>query len=409
MNTTIKRGASPLDLVQRRTLRYFWEFAHPDSYLARERSNVTPDYGLETVCSGGSGFGIMAILCGVARGWLTRDTAIHRIRHMVNFLRCAERYHGAMPHFLDGSTGKTFPLLDDGGDIVETSYLIMGLLCARQFFNEVRELERALRSEIQQLWNEVEWSWYAPEKNVLMWHWSPNHHFGMNVPIRGWNECLITYVIATASPTHPIKPIAYHEGWAKGASFHNGKKFYGIKLPLGPDIGGPLFFSHYSFLGLDPRGLSDKYTNYWKQNRAHVLVNRAHSVSNPHGHEGYTADCWGLTSSDGPHGYTAHSPTSDFGVITPSAALSSFPYAPRHCMKALKRFLIEPGLGDLGFPDAFCPNGWVAESCLAIDQGPIIVMIENYRSGLLWKLFMSCPEIKHALRVLGFRSPILSL
>ncbi len=397
-------------MVQRKTLQYFWEFAHPDSYLARERSNVISDYGQETVCTGGSGFGIMAILCGVHRGWLARDEALKRIRHMVNFLQCAERYHGALPHFLNGSTGKTIPFCpsDDGGDIVETSYLVMGLLSAHQFFGENHSSERSLRKEIQQFWSEIEWSWYAPNSNVLMWHWSPTHKFGASIPIRGWNECLITYVLGAASPSFPIDKAAYHEGWAKSPSFHNKKKFYEITLPLGPDYGGPLFFSHYSFLGLDPRGLCDRYANYWKQNCAHVRINREHAIVNPSGHAGYSADCWGLTSSDGPNGYDEHSPSHDTGTLSPSAVLSSFPYAPRHCMRALRQLLIEPGIREFGFPDAYDPQGWIAESYLAIDQGPIVVMIENYRSGLLWKLFMSYPEIKPALRNLGFTFSVIA-
>jgi hypothetical protein len=408
-------GDALLDLVQRQTLRYFWDFAHPGCGLARERSNVRPEYGLEVVTTGGSGFGVMAIIAGVARGWIGRTEAVERLLTMVRFLLRADSYHGILPHFLHGDTGRMVPFTrkDDGGDLVETSFLLAGLLCARQYFDRDDEAESRLRARINWLWEEAEWSWHTRDRsNVLFWHWSPNNGWSMNAEIRGWNECLLAYVLAASAPRYPIDADVYHRGWAVGRNFKNGQEFYGIRLPLGPDYGGPLFFAHYSFLGLDPRGLKDRYADYWAQNVGHVLINREHCVRNPHRFEGYGPDCWGLTSSDDHQGYRGHAPDEDVGVIAPTAALSSFPYAPKHSMRALRHFYHDLGdriWGDFGFVDAFSPvDGWSASSYLAIDQGPIVVMIENYRTGLLWDLFMSCPEIRHGLRRLSFQSPHLA-
>jgi hypothetical protein len=231
----------------------------------------------------------------------------------------------------------------------------------------------------------------------------------MNHEIRGWNECLITYLLAASSPRFPISADVYHRGWAGGTTFQNGKEFYGIRLPLGPDYGGPLFFAHYSFLGLDPRGLTDRYADYWEQNVNHTLINREHCVRNPGNFRGYGPECWGLTASDDRLGYHAHSPARDMGVISPTAALSSFPYTPEYSMQALRHFYFRLGKRiwkDYGFVDAFCEtNDWYAPTFIGIDQGPIIIMIENYRSGLIWKLFMSCPEVQNALHFLGFTTP----
>lgn len=401
-----------LDLVQKQTFRYFWDFAHPVSGLARERSNEAYDYGNEVVTTGGTGFGVMAILVAVERGWITREQGLDRLLKMINFLRKADSYHGMWPHWLNGATGKVIPFSrrDDAADMVESAYLFQGLLCARQYFDRTNPKEEELRNKINWTWGEAEWNWFTQGgRNVLYWHWSPNYGWAMNFEIRGWNECLIAYILAASSPGNAIEPQVYHQGWVNSWFFKNGKEFYGIRLPLGFDYGGPLFFSQYSFLGLDPRGLKDQYADYWEQNRNHTLINREHCVRNPKGFKGYGPDCWGLTASDNHEGYNAHSPENDLGVISPTAALSAFPYTPEYSMQALKHFYFDLGpkiWSEYGFVDAFNESkNWYASSHLAIDQGPIIVMIENYRTGLLWKLFMSCPEIQNGLKKLGFQSP----
>jgi len=403
-----------LDIVQKQTFRYFWDFAHPVSGLSRERSNKTYDYGEEVVTTGGTGFGVMAIVVAANRKWITRDQAVDRMLTMVKFLARADSYHGIFPHWLNGETGRTIPFSrkDDGADLVETAYLFEGLLCARQYFNGDNPTENELRNRINSLWGEAEWNWHTRGgMDLLYWHWSPNNDWAMNFEIRGWNECLIAYIMAASSPRYPVDPQVYHNCWARSNHFINGREYYGIKAPLGFDYVGPLFFSHYSFLGLDPRGLKDRYADYWTQNVNHTLINYRHCLENPKKFKGYGPDCWGLTASDTYDGYNAHSPDNDLGTITPSAALSSFPYTPEYSMKALKHFYNE--LGDklwteYGFIDAFNESrNWYAGSHLAIDQGPIIVMIENYRTGLLWKLFMSCKEVQNGLRNLGFESPYL--
>jgi hypothetical protein len=399
-----------IDLVQRQTFKYFWDFAHPVSGLARERNSSG-----ETVTSGGSGFGIMAIPVAVNRGFITRAQAVTRMQTIVGFLKnTAQKFHGAFPHWLNGTTGAVIPFSanDDGADLVETSYLIQGLITARQYFDGADPAETAIRSDINSICDGVEWNWFRQgNQQVLYWHWSPNSGWSMNMPIRGWNECLITYVMAASSLTNPIPRTVYDQGWAQNGALANNNSYYGYQLPLGAAYGGPLFFAHYSFLGIDPRQLNDPYANYQTQNTNHSLINFKHCVNNPNSQFGYSNLCWGLTASDIPNGYSASSPTNDLGVIAPTAALSSFPYTPTESMNALKFFYYKLGdklWGEYGFADAFSlKETWFATSTLAIDQGPIIVMIENYRTGLLWNLFTSAPEVKDGMRNLGFTAPYL--
>ncbi|WP_131535690.1 glucoamylase family protein [Pedobacter nototheniae] len=398
-----------LTLVQKQTFKYFWDFGHPNSGLARERNTSG-----NTVTSGGSGFGIMAIIAGINRGFISRTDGLTRIQKMVTFLKTADRFHGAYPHWLDGNTGKVIPfsVKDNGGDLVETSFLMAGLITARQYFKGTDASESTLRTDINAIYNTVEWSWYRKDNsNTLYWHWSPNYSWDLNLPIKGWNECLITYVMAASSPTYSIPKNVYDNGWAQNGAMKNGSTYYGVQLPLGATNGGPLFFSHYSFLGINPKGLSDAYANYETQTKAHTLINYNYAKTNPLNYYGYSENCWGLTASDIPNGYAASAPGNDVGVIAPTAALSSFPYTPTESMQALKYFYYKLGnktWGDYGFYDAFSlQDQWFANSTLAIDQGPIIVMIENYRSGLLWNLFMSAPEIKTGMKGLGFNSPNL--
>lgn len=393
-----------LTMVQQRTFSYFWDYAHPESGLARERLGSG-----NTVTTGGSGFGIMSIPVAVEREFITRSQGAERVEKIVTFLlEKADRFHGAFPHWLDGQSGKTQPFSqkDNGADLVETAFLIQGLLTVGQYFDSSDSVEVSLRAKIQTIWEEVEWSWFTRQSDALYWHWSPDYQWDMNMKISGWNEALIVYVLAAASPTYPITRQVYDNGWAGGGSMANGKKFYDVTLPLGSDYGGPLFFSHYSFLGLDPRGLSDSYADYWEQNTAHATINYLYCKANPKGWYGYSENCWGLTASDIPDGYTASSPTNDVGTIAPTAALSSFPYTPEQSMAALRYFYYV--LGDklwdqYGFKDAFNLNSkWFATSYLAIDQGPIVVMIENYRTALLWEYFMRNQDVRAGLEKLGF-------
>ena len=393
-----------LDLVQHQTFKYFYDFGDPVSGMARERNS-----SLDTVTTGGTGFGLMTMLVGMERGFITRQEGIDRIEQIVDFLENADRFHGAWPHWLSGSTGKVIPFSekDNGADLVETAYLVQGMLSVREYLRDSNPKEVELKARIDTLWQEVEWNWFTRGgEKVLYWHWSPEYEWEMNHEIRGYNETLITYVLAASSPTFPIDSMVYHEGYARNGDIVNGKEYYGIKLPLGEEMGGPLFFVQYSFLGLDPRNLEDRYANYWEQNVNQTLINRQYCIDNPKNYEGYSADCWGLTASDNQDFYSAHSPSNDLGVITPTAAISSMPYTPEYSQQAMRYFFYELGdklWGVYGFHDAFnMTKKWWADSYLAIDQGPIVIMIENYRSGLLWRLFMSAPEVAQGLHKLGF-------
>ena len=408
---TIISDNALFDLVQQQTFKYFWDYGHPVSGFARERSNATP----ETVTSGGSGFGVMAIVAAINRSFITRSQGLGRLQTIVSFLKnTAPKFHGAFSHWMNGTTGTVVPFgaNDDGADLVETSYMMMGLLTARQFFNGADPAETTLRNDINTLWNGVEWDWFRQNgKKVLYWNWSPNSGFAVNVPIQGWNETLITYVLAASSPTHSIPKAVYDSGFARNGAMINNGNYYGYQLPLGSSAGGPLFFEHYSFLGINPNGLADAYANYTTQTKNHTLINYTYCVLNAKGWFGYSDSCWGLTASDIQNGYTASSPTNDLSYIAPTAAISSLPYTPTESLKALKFFYYVLGdkiWGQYGFKDAFSlQNLWFADSYLAIDQGPIMVMIENYRSALLWNLFTSCPEVKTGMLSLGFSAPYL--
>lgn len=411
---------SLLTLVQERTFQYFWDGAEPVSGLARERFHMDGNYpqnDKNVVTTGGSGFGIMAILVGIERGFISRQEGADRLEKIVDYLEKADRFHGVWPHWLYGETGKVKPFSpkDDGGDLVESAFLMQGLLCVRQYFQEGSEQERQVASKINKLWQEMEWDWYTKGENVLYWHWSPNHAWEMNFPLEGYNETLITYILAASSPTHGIPAEVYHEGWARSGGIKADVTTYDYHLSLkhngAEKYGGPLFWAHYSYLGLDPRDLTDRYADYWEHNTNHTLINRQWCVENPLEYEGYGKDCWGLTASYSVNGYAGHRPgeETDLGVISPTAALSSFPYTPEYSMEALKNFYYNLGdkiFGSYGFYDAFSiDKNWYPQKYLAIDQGPIVVMIENHRSGLLWELFMSAPEVKEGLKKLGFQSP----
>lgn len=405
-----------MDTVQRRTFQYFWEGGEPYSGMARERyhiDNIYPAGGPEVVTSGGSGFGIMAIVAGIDRGYVSRSEGLARMDKIVSFLEKADRFHGAYPHWWNGETGKALPFgtKDNGGDLVETAFLMQGLLAAHQYYASGSKEEKALAARIDKLWRAVDWNFYRQGgQNVLYWHWSPTDGWVMNFPVHGYNECMIMYILAAASPTHGVPPQVYNEGWAQNGAIVDPHMVEGIKLHLryqGTEA-GPLFWAQYSFLGLNPTGLKDNYCpNYFNEMRNLTLVNREYCIRNPKGYKGFGPDCWGLTASYSVNGYAAHAPNEreDLGVISPTAALSSIVYTPEQSLQVM-RHLYNMGdkvFGPYGFYDAFSEtDNWYPQRYLAIDQGPIAVMIENYRSGLLWNLFMSHPDVQRGLETLGF-------
>lgn len=407
---------SLMTLVQYQTFQYFWDNAEPISGMARERTHMDGFYPLndkDVVTSGGSGFGLMAIIVGIERGFITREQGAQRFEKILDFLEKADRFHGVMPHWWNGRTGKVKPFSekDDGGDLVETSFLFQGLLTVREYLKTGNQREQSIAGRMDALWNEVEFDWHTKgNENVLYWHWSPNFEWEMDFDVRGYNECLIMYVLAAASPTHAVNADVYHKGWAKNGAIKSEEKYLNIPTILDhyendESSVGPLFWAHYSYLGLNPSHLKDKYADYWKLNQNHAKIHYKHALSNPHNYKCYGEKCWGLTSSYSINGYNHHRPDADRGVVSPTAALSSFPYTPKESMRFL-RFLYEEAdslVGKYGPYDAFSiENNWYLPRYLAIDQGPIPVMIENYRSGLLWDLFMGAPEIQGGLEKLGF-------
>jgi hypothetical protein len=411
-----------LDLAQKDAIKYFWEFAETNSKLARERYHVDdPALDANLVTTGGSGFGLMTLIVGVERGFVNRGEAVTRMTTALNFLGNADRFHGAWSHWINGTNGHVIPFGndDDGGDLVETSFLCQALICVREYFKDGNTEEQALAQKADDLWKGVDWNWYTRGgQNVLYWHWSPNYEWIKNFKLEGYNECLITYVMAAASPTHPINTEAYTQGWARNGAIQNGGSRYGFPVIFNYNGAsgnvGPMFWAHYSYLGLSPKGLTDQYADYWQLTQNHTKIMNAYCIANPYNWNGYNENCWGLTASytrnsNGTVGYTAHSPTNDSkGVITPTAALSSFPYLPEASMKALHHFYEDQRnvlIGPAGPYDAFSPHfNWVTKRYLAIDQGTIVPMIENHRTGLLWNLFMNAPEVKAGLLNLGFHS-----
>ncbi|WP_282018073.1 glucoamylase family protein [Salegentibacter mishustinae] len=412
-----------LDTVQKQTLKYFWDYAEPNSGMARERYHPDGEYpknDSHVVTTGGSGFGLMAIVSGIERKWIERDSAVARLDKIADFLDNAPRFHGVWPHWLNGETGEVqaFSDKDNGGDLVETSFLAQGFIVVREYLKNGNEEEKAVAAKYDELWKSIEWEWYTNNKNGLYWHWSPDYQWEMDFMIEGYNECLITYVMAASSPDHAIDAKAYHDGWARSGDIVTDKEAYGIPLILkhntSGDKAGPLFWAHYSYLGLNPKGLEDKYANYWDLNVNHTRINYEYTQENPNDFETYNENSWGLTASytrnenDG-IGYTAHSPDTDRGVVSPTAAISSIPYTPELSMNAMRYFFADQNellWGPAGFYDAFSLEGedWVAPKYLAIDQGPQVVMIENYRSGLIWDLFMGAQEVQNGLEKLGFNT-----
>jgi exo beta-1,2-glucooligosaccharide sophorohydrolase (non-reducing end) len=417
-----------LTMVQEACFRYYWEGAESNSGLAKE--NIPGRQNM--IACGASGFGIMALLVGTERKFITREVSVERFVKIVNFLEKAESFHGVYPHFMDGPIGKVEPFFghrDNGADLVETSFLLEGLLAARQYFNRDDSQEKLIRQKITSIWEKVEWDWFRqyPDSKFLYWHWSPDQGWVINHRLIGWNETMVTYLLAIASPTHAVPASMYYSGWANqdstgikyrsnwgqtsdGSMYTNGKTYFGIKLDVGVSNGGPLFFTHYSFMGYDPHLITDKYTNYFTNNQNIAKINYSYCVQNPKHYKGYGESAWGLTASDGPFDYSADEPVEwqDCGKIAPTGAISSFPYTPEESMKALKNYYYNYGKflwGEYGFKDAFdLTNNWCSEIFMGLNQAPMVVMIENYRTGLIWKLFIQNPEIQNGLKKLELES-----
>ncbi|MAT72942.1 MAG: hypothetical protein CMJ58_25960 [Planctomycetaceae bacterium] len=412
-----------LTMIQRGCFRYYWDAGHRNAGMAIE---ILPGEG-DRVALGGSGFGVMALVVGAERGFRPREEIAARVLQIVRFLKSADRFHGAWPHFFDGSTGKVDPFFgpyDNGGDLVETAFMVQGLLAARQYFDRDTPAEREIRATVTQLWREVEWDWYrrTPDSPVLWWHWSPDAAWHINHPLIGWNETMIVYLLAIASPTHGVPAEMYYSGYAgqsdmhvayrhevsrttRGDHYANGGTYYGITLDVGPGNGGELFFEQFSFLGFDPRGKRDRYTNYFQNNRNIARIAHAYAIDNPRERKGYGADCWGRSAGVNSGGGRSI-PRDDNGTICPSAALGMMPYTPDESLAAARHFYRDLGpkiWGAYGFHDGFNEtDNWFDEVYMGLNQAQIVVGIENYRTGLVWKCFMANPEIQPMLDAIGF-------
>lgn len=403
-----------LDMVQEACSRYYYDGAESDSGMTLESVPGDP----HMVAVGASGFGIYTLVVAASRSFIPREKVAEHLLKILSFLERADRFHGAMPHYYNGLSGKPklfFGPDDDGGDLVETSFLMQGLLTARQFFDKDTAQEKLIREKITKLWEAVEWDWYkqTADSHFLYWHWSPTCGWKIHHPLIGWNETQITYLLGIASPKHPIAPEMYYSGFASleksaqeyrgngaGKMYKNGEYYYGQRLDVGGFSGGPIFFTHYNFLGMNPHGLRDRYTDYFENSKAICEINLRYCQANPQKHQGYGESGWGLTASDGPWAYNPDEPRpeGDKGKLTPTGAIASMPYLPGPAISALKDYYRKYGSflwGEYGFRDAFSlDDNWVNDLYMGLNQGPMVVMIENYRSGLPWKLFGSNPEIK---------------
>jgi hypothetical protein len=406
-----------LACVQKQYFEYMWSGAEPSSGLARVRLlTATPERDKDVITVGGSGFGIAGMLVGIEHNFITREQAVERLEKVVNFLQRAKRHRGMWPHWIRAYTGETIPFAgsggkDNGGDIVESAFMMESLLCVRQYLKDGNEREKVIASRINTMWQEMDWDWYCNGNDFLLWHWSPDYAWAKNVPLRGYNECLMAYLLGASSPTHSISKSVYYKGWGRGGEIVNGGSRYGIPLIVrhntGENMVGPLFWASFSYVGFDPRGVKDEMgINYFKVNVNQAKIQHAYCVENPKGFTGYGDNCWGMTAGYSVSGYKAHNLKNDFGVISPAAALCAVPYTPRESMAALKHYYFDLGdqlWGEYGFYDGFSQTkNLYLKSYLANNQCAVAPMIENYRTGLLWKLFMSCPEVQQGLRKLGF-------
>lgn len=423
---TVYTDAQIVEMAQKDALKYFWDFAQTNSKLARERYHTdNPGQDANVVTTGGSGFGLMTILTGIKNGYIPQQEAVTRLTTALDFLKTANRFHGAWPHWINGTNGNVIPFgtVDNGGDLVETAFLAQGLICVREYFkNSTNASELTLSQKADELWKGIEWNWYTKNPkapNSLTWHWSPNYEWQLNHQLQGYDETLITYVLAAASPTFPIEKVVYQNGWARNGAIKTSGSQFGTPLVVNHNGAtgtvGPMFWAHYSFLGLDPRGLTDEYVNYGDATTNHAKIMYEYCVRNPKSWQGYNSKSWGLTASysrnqDGTTGYSAHQPNNDLGIISPTAAISDMPYTPTESMNFL-RFLYNENyskyIGVAGPYDAYSIQyNWVTPRYLAIDQGTIAPMIENHKNQFLWNLFMNAPDVRQGLLKLGFHSSI---
>lgn len=402
-----------LDELHHRTVDYFWNTgidggSDANSGMAGEGADRR-----NALASGGTGFAVMTIISGVHRGWINRDEAALRMQILVRFLGKADRFKGAWSHWMDPN-GKAIAWGGrKGGDLLETSLLMQGLLMVRQYFDGGNAVETEVRDSINSFYSTIQFSNFTNGSGSLHWSWYPSQNGSgefYELAIGGYNEALIAYILAMGAPNYSIPGSMYKTGWYKNGSIVSSKNNYGYPTSVSDPFYQPMFLSHYSMLSFDPQKMQDDHMFFWDHSVKHAMINRHYCVYEASS-MGYNERIWGLTASYSIEGYAAHSPANDLGVIAPTAALSSIPFTPYYSMQVLfgLKELNPEMYGSFGFYDAFSPiTGWQSHRYLAIDQGPIAPMIENYRSGLLWNLFMQIPEIQKGLSAAGISDPKLA-
>ena len=395
-----------MDEHEQKVISYFTAGANSATGMAYNSSTDKA-----TLTTGASGFGIMSLVVGVERGWLQRDEAVDQIVRIVRFLKKADRFAGAWAHWYNQS-GKIVPFgnQNQAGEIVETAFMMGGLLTACEYFNGNSAGEIEMREATEYFWNTIEWNHFVRNGHMYwIWHQDSDSY---ELPLIGWHETLLVYVLAMAAPEeHRVSESVYRSCW-QGYNFsHSGRETYGYELPLGSDLGGPLFLSQYSFLGLDPRRMMDSHCYYWAQNQNHTMVNRHYCVYEAPADNMYSASNWGLTACGGcgSHpAYLSRDPENDDGVIAPTAAISAFPYTPFYSAQVLLNLERNyPKLnGKYGFGVAYCPaEKAVSSEYLAMEHAPMAIMMENYRSGLIWKLLMRNALVQRGLQAAGIAEP----
>ena len=426
-----------LDTLEERTFRYFWDLADPQTGLAPDRA---PSRSFASI--GATGFALTAYPIGIERGYISREEGRARVLSTLRFLAAARQdtaragasgYRGFYYHFLDPATGARFEEVELS--TMDTALLLGGVLFCQSYFNHVAGAEVRIRAVAESLYTRVDWQWASVRPPTIGHGWTPEEGF-LPYDWRGYNEAMLLYILALGSPTYPVHSAAW-SAWTSGykwGSFH-GQEHVGF---------APLFGHQYTHVWIDLRGIQDaamreRGIDYFENSRRAVLAQQAYAIANPSGWAGYGPQFWGLTASDGPvhleaeiggrkrqfHTYWARGASftevQDDGTLSPSAVGGSIPFAPELVVPTLLSLRARYGdhlFSTYGFLDAFNPTftlavpvqhgrvdpaaGWFDTDYLGIDQGPILAMVENYRSELVWRTMRKNPHVVRGLRAAGF-------
>ncbi|MGH7506888.1 MAG: glucoamylase family protein [Longimicrobiales bacterium] len=421
-----------LDSLQYDTFRFFWETTNPANGMVPDRWPTESFASIAAI-----GFGLTAYPVGAERGWITRAQAAARTLNTLRFFWTAPQgeaavgvtgHRGFFYHFLDMQTGERFQTTELS--TIDTGLLMMGVLFAQQYFDGAGAVEAEIRALADSLYRRVEWDWAVVRQPEIVMAWRPERGFG-DYDYDGYDEAMFLYVLALGSPTHPVEP----ESWTEFTSTNEWLTFYGQEHVNF----APLFGHQYSHVWIDFRGIQDAYMrgrgiDYFENSRRATIAQRAYAIANPNGWIGYGENLWGLTASDGPggfsasvsgrdrqfHGYWARGAAAgdirDDGTLVPTAVGGSIPFAPDITIAALREMHRRWGMylyDEYGFKDSFnltlagvssTPRGrvvpgvgWFNDDYLGIDQGPIVLMIENHRTEFIWDVMKESPYIVRGL------------